>query len=369
MCDQKLCSAPNGKNRCVNLALQGKLHCSDHIKQALTLYNQYKSVCDELENYSIDKIFSPERKSILQKIQYLHKYYCLLMRVYNGRKKHKQTCFVPDLEDPGHEKQFEIIDETVFQIIDKLIQLYAQHLKAQEEKIPSDQKESKQIEDVIDTVKKYHKKRINDAKLTEGLLNKYIKENMKIKEDHSRLIDSCITLMRQLSGITEDDNTCYDYAKLFCFYHLLRSLAKMGYLTGEFKPQKCDCPKSCGKYAFYTVKIVCGCISHHDTIDEFFENMQDEYLKEFYQVMQSNTKKIENIAVDYMDLWEEYDYDIMNIDVSCMWDPAYNRLKLRTDDTLMQRGRRVQPMKANGNEKRRYRENKKPHQCPLTEGK
>lgn len=326
MCDQqKQCTAPVNGKRCPKLAIDGnKFHCVDHIEKGILLYNKYKQICNKVDEYDITKINN--FKTIPEKIKYLHRYYSLCISAYKGRMAHRDYAFIPDLRDYGHELQFEIILEKSSSVEAKLTDLYDEWMNSLVE-IPEVKQENSEMNIVMEKVKKFKKKRINDVKLTDNAINKYIRENKKITDEKYRLIDRCITLMRMFSPGEE-----LEYDRLFGFYHLIYKLYQIAYFTSDFKPQKCNC--HCKESMNYRVNINCVCKNNYDNMKDFLYECSSETLKSFHGAMDQNRKKIENISGDYNKLWKDYGISATRTPLSLVWNGSHNRLVLKTDESI-----------------------------------
>lgn len=317
MCD-KQCSAPLNGKRCPNLTVNPlTFHCKDHIEEGITLYNKYKTICDELDLYSVDRV--KFHKTIPEKIKYLHKYYCLCIRAYKGRRTHRDFAFVPELRHDGHETQFNIITQKITEVEDKLRELYDE---LQIEPVTLEKKDREPIQITMEKVKRFKKKRINDGKLTDTLLDKYIRENEKIKDNTLKVINRCIDLLTLFCPVISDH---FKYPQLFGIYHLLSKIDKMGYFSSEYKHDE---------YYFYTVNISCRCIANHTNMQDFLCTIPIDSLKVFYQTINQNVKKIKNVCVDYNNIWKQHGIEIMNMNLHMVWDPAFNRLCLKIDDQI-----------------------------------
>lgn len=323
MCDQKRCYAPiKGGKRCPNFTLSNKLHCEEHFPKGLQLYNSYKEVCNKTDLYSVNHISKYE--TLQQKIRYLHEFYCLLIRAYKGRLLHKNYGFVPELFDRGHDRQFEIIMETISVIEDNLSSLYEEFTRKPEvkEEIQIDVPE---VEMVIEKVRTFKRKRVDDSKVIESTLNKYIKENKKFKEEMDDIVSKCLNLLIKLC---KGDN----YSKLFGLYHLIGRLHDISYFVVEYKPVKCC--SECTDFMLYEAKITCSCISEHDNMKDFLNDIHIDSLKSFYDIMTNNKYPIRYICDDYNSLWKTYGEDVMDTNIKLMWNKTLGRLTLKREQDL-----------------------------------
>ena len=323
MCDSnKQCMAPNGSKRCENeITPNKKFHCLKHFPLAIELYNKYKQICNKVDTYSLDKTF----KTVPETIKYLSKYYTLCIEAYKGRMKHRDYAFVPELRDYGHEKQFQILMNKIDLIEDRLFELYDQWTSFQQEE-KEETEPPKEMSNMINKVNNFKKKRIDDSKATDIVIDKYIRENRKINDKKNKLIDRCINLLSSFCCDSE-------YIKSFGLYNLLGKLFRIGYFTPNYVHPKCDC-RSCNEYGYISLDIFCSCAENYENMKDFLCELLPVSLESFHRVMDQNRKKIKNICIDYNDIWNEIGEDIMNENIILIWDPAFNRLRIKTEDQI-----------------------------------
>lgn len=340
MCDQKRCSAPIKGKRCPNFTVDSnKFHCEDHITKALALNNRYQILSKKMENYSIEHI--SKYKTTKEKIRYLYEYYCLIISVYKYRMLHRDYAFIPTLFDPGHEKQYTILPEKTVQVENVLSQLYIQYIEEltvssiKEETTP---KEIEEVEIAMEKVRTFKKKRIDHYKLVENTLNKYIRENKKLKEDTDTIVNQCVDMLTKLAKLCKltEDNTCYH--KLFGLYHLIGRLHEMGYFVDNYTPSRC-CDK-CNDILLHELKITCDCVNEHDNIRDFLYDIHIDSLKSFHEILQHNKLSIKYICKDYNSLWNESSFTIedgfvfTDMKYTLIWSEELHRLTIKTQDQI-----------------------------------
>ena len=342
MCDQKRCSAPVKGKRCPNFTVdKNKFHCEDHLTKALLLNDRYQILSKKMENYSIEHI--SKYKTIKEKIRYLYEYYCLIISVYKYRMLHRNYSFIPTLFDPGHEKQYTILPEKTAQVENVLSELYTQYMKERSStnlqettlKDNSSHKEeidSKEIEIAMEKVKTFKRKRIDHSKLVENTLNKYIRENKKLKEDTDIIVEQCLSMLTKLAKISskcKDLDSDTTYPKLFGLYHLIGRLHEMGYFIENYTPLRCC--DVCNDILLHELKITCDCMHEHDNMKDFLYDIHIDSLKSFHEILQHNKLTIRYICQDYNTLWEE---DLLNAKLTLIWDQDVHRLTIKTQEEI-----------------------------------
>jgi hypothetical protein len=163
-----------------------------HNPKAKRLYKEYKKLCARAKCLDIEEI--KEIIGILDKIKFLNKYYCTHKAAYEARMEHRNSCIVPCCRDYGHDMQFILIKEKINICENQLIQLYTLLLEEKKEEITTsadikDIENKEEDTDIIEEIKTFRQKRVNDEKETNRVIGDYIKKNKVILKEKKEAID------------------------------------------------------------------------------------------------------------------------------------------------------------------------------------
>lgn len=193
------CSSLLGNSRCINFITENSLHCELHREKAKQLYLNYKIYSDLCENLKFDV---NNEKNLLD-------CYILLNKAYNSRMKHRKYHIVEEIRDKGHNYQLEKLINQINLCEKYLVDLanvnsssYSQDIKNIEYKKDIEDKKDKK-DFIIRIVNKKTKKRKIVSEDYEELLNNYIFENEKYREEKHKLITY---LFRNILSMFTDEN-------------------------------------------------------------------------------------------------------------------------------------------------------------------
>lgn len=332
MFNQKRCLAPVKGKQCEKFSLCNALHCSDHITKGQTLYNQYKEICNKIDVYPTE--IPSKYQTIPEKIRFYHEYYCLLIRAYKGRLAHRDYGFIPSCFDYGHEIQFTILLEKIAQTEDRLSDLSDLYEAFEEEMIQKEQKQieeepvpqTEDIEIVIEKVRVFKRKRVDDSKLVENVLKKYMRENLQLKIETDAIVDKCLKMLMQFAKGSSE------YFKLFGIFDLIGRLHGIGYFAVCFKPIKC-CDE-CDDFLFHEVKIADKSINERDNTKDFLSSLHIDSLKALCEIMERDRLLIKHVCGDYNLLWKSHATNLMDTKLTLIWNKTLGRLTLKIESDL-----------------------------------
>lgn len=248
MSEQKQCCAPlNNSKRCTkNIIDNSSIHCEDHYRKGIKLYKVYKILCNLSKILDVKKVDT--FTSTLDKIKYLNKCYNAYFKAYEGRMEHRIYGLVPECYNYGHDLQFEILMDNINYCESQLETLYKKYFKETsgilKDKINigeelTDSKESLEVQEVIEKVKDFKKKRANDKRKEDTAIKKYIKENKKIISKKLIIIDQVISKIKSLMIVNPE----YEYYQIISLYgaiiimvQVIESLFKNNKDTTLIKP-------------------------------------------------------------------------------------------------------------------------------------
>ncbi len=325
----KRCSAPSNGVQCVHPVMNvRKLHCKQHFPKAFSLYQQYKQICLKLDNYDIKKI---HLFSTHDKMTYLHEYYCLLIRAYKGREKHKTYAFVPTLFDKGHEEQFKILKRKIENVEKELANISQQITKQINTNSQNPINDFVKTDDntnnfeifIMKEVENFKKKRIADDKLLNMELKKYIQQNKNYEKKNNKNINYCLDSMVSLCK-------SQDYIKLAGLYCLVGTLYKINYFKPNFNPPQCDCGDTCDDFLAVRIKKSCSCSSCFSTMREFFSHKNENDIAILRQVLEKHRERIKHVCHSYNQLWKHYEYELFCNDTELffLWNENLQELYL-----------------------------------------
>lgn len=234
MSEQKQCCAPlsNGKRCPKDIIDDSSIHCEDHYPRGIRLYKTYKILSKFTKTINLTKVdtFS----ETLNKIKYLNECYLAYFKAYEGRMEHRLYGLVPECYDYGHNKQFKIIMDNINYCESELENLYEQYFKEKqplevlkdkdaaagkidiEEEVRSSDEYLK-IQEIIEKVNNFKKKRANDKREENIAIEHYIKENKKIINQKLVLVDEIITLLKSYMKINPE----YEYYQIISIYAMI----------------------------------------------------------------------------------------------------------------------------------------------------
>lgn len=308
MLNTKQCAAPIGNNlRCKNITADGvKIHCNHHHTNAVKLYKKYKKACEFANTFIIDDVHTIT--SDREKIIFLNKCYVACIDAYNKRMEHRNRYVVPDCRDWGHDQQFirlkqkadtcELLLETLYSEITLKHRERENVLVSEETEIKDDHV---QVEDTffMEEVKKFKKKRVDDEKETNRIIEAYIRENAKELRSKKKLIELCYS---KLSKYTTH-NAKYEYEHMMCIIMVLFDLERKIESRNKF-PFDCDYTK--------IATLVSAKINAHINIKELFSDQHMDFLIELNETFDYFDDKsiiIDSVLSHVRKIWEETDFE------------------------------------------------------------
>ncbi len=144
--------------------------------------------------------------TLTEKMAWLHKYYNILIKVYEARMKHRKYSLVPQCYDPGHNIQFELIKNKINECEHKLEELY--HLKLAPPKLVvvkveevtdelhEKEENTQNINNVMQQIRKFKQTRKKQELEDISALNAYIDENKRIQNNKVKLVEELIIILR-----------------------------------------------------------------------------------------------------------------------------------------------------------------------------
>lgn len=191
------CTAPldcsNRYIRCENICIGDSDHCIQHKDHSNSLYIKYKDYCEQVE--CIDIAILPNNIYILMRN------YALLEKAYDARLEHQKYAYVPELVDKGHLYQFHILKNKITLCEHKLYQIFNNKINNsiradyRLEKQQDTSNDTNNEENVINIIKVFKKKIINDDKEIDNILIRTINENNELYNNLTKL---CI---KHINGI------------------------------------------------------------------------------------------------------------------------------------------------------------------------
>ena len=180
------CSSLSGKARCINITTENSLHCELHREKAKKLYLKYKQCQDKCKDLDLS----------IKIEEHLLNCYILLNEAYNTRIKHRKYHIVEEIQDKGHNYQFEKLQEQIDLCEKHLFELNdnkGNKINEINEKL-KENKEEIIIRKI--TEKRQYRKVIKDD--YEELLSSYIEENNKYKEEKIKVLKLLIKSLLSL---------------------------------------------------------------------------------------------------------------------------------------------------------------------------
>lgn len=334
--NSKQCCAILNNNRCQNIVKNSSNHCEMHYGKAIKLYKKYKSICEVAYNLDLDKKIT----NLKENFKYLHKCYVWLNRAFNARLKHRRYAFVPECYDEGHNFQFKMLQEKIYQCEDKLYELYNNYEKVKEtdsiseKNLSSEEDKSsyESLEKLIDypqnipkSIKTLRRDRLDNEKELLKLINYYIEENKKIIETKNILVELIIKLLKSIAEQfikINDDNEFYIFSGS---YHLIYELWRNGYFEEDYEPEKCkEC--NCNSYSMFNITLSCGCSYSFNDATSYFNSFSQKSLKSFYEMTLRNINKIKPLLKDVSFYFKLYGHYSIFIDMGMTWNPNLKRL-------------------------------------------
>jgi hypothetical protein len=338
------CSSNLQNKRCTNKTLGNSLHCVLHHKKALSLYNKYKKLSEEVKKLDFNKVFDDMNNHIT----YLLSAYSLLNNTFDARMKHRTYAFAPECYDAGHDYQFIYLNKLINQCETILADCYNKLIvPAIEEKItkttkgPKVAKPTKVTKAVTETIKECRQKRQQKQDEWDDYLNQYIEENQIILKRKYTMINLIVTqitklynevYMERYEDINIGNNSIHDsydsiensvenstedieddlsiplFVQGMVLFQIVLELYHIDYFEKHYKPSQCAEP-SCKCYIPYTnIRLMnkndvgCGVLEH------YFNVVPEDVLKKFYEILLLQKNKITPLINDIYELYEKY-YD------------------------------------------------------------
>ena len=262
------CCAPISENkRCFRMVVANSDHCPVHRPNARKLYLRYKNICGKVDRFK----FSNKISTIL-------KYYVLLTKAYEARRKHRLIAYVPECYDYGHNKQFEIIMNKIQECEILLHNIYQSQSstkvldeveKIEEvEEVEEVEEQEEDLQYKTNKVKRFKNRRIKDKEEDNRLLDKYIEANREVYQTKWNMMNILDQLMTKLTKcFVNADDTELIIIKI-AIWNLLRELYRVGFFMDNFQIGKCNC---CSESAALNISsLQCGCMKRFIVIESPF---------------------------------------------------------------------------------------------------
>jgi hypothetical protein len=198
------CSSLLGISRCINFITENSLHCELHREKAKQLYLKYKKYSASCKNL---KFNVSDEKNLLD-------CYILLNKAYNSRMKHRKYHIIEEIRDKGHDYQLEklmnqinLCEKYLVDITNINYSLYTQNIEN------TKNKEDKEDDSIVSIVNIKTKKRKIVLEDYEELVNNYILENEKHKEEKHKLIS--YLFVNILSMFCDENDEVYIVHKIY----------------------------------------------------------------------------------------------------------------------------------------------------------
>lgn len=319
MCENQ-CSAYMGRKRCINTTMGNSNHCHLHRPKATKLYLKYKKLCDEVEKFEINKVYSNK-----DQVDYLMNYYCTLNNAYKARLKHRQYAFVPECYDEGHLHQLNKLNNLMKEcerMIENAIKDESEDSTNSED---TDHDENNEKEKISRKIFNYKQYRLQQEAETNQLIDKYIDENAILLKKRMKLISLITSYIDELFDLNGENNLDY-FVKQIITYNLVSSLYSADYFH-QFKPQQCD-DITCRCYVPYDARLGCACIFNNNSIQKYFNMLSEDTIKKYYEILLLNKDKIVPLLGDVIELYQEHDDRLMFLKVHLVWHHDLKRLVL-----------------------------------------
>jgi hypothetical protein len=321
------CFAPTSTGRCRNRCITNSKHCELHNPKATKLYIRYKNLSNQVKNLNINKKF----KDVDENIKYVVECYNLYNKTYDARLKHRKFAIAPNLYDEGHDYQFVSLTKKINECEEILNKLY----EKLESISSSDTSNSSRSEEENNAIVVYNKKKLtisekiklnrayrrNKQQEIDDYVEKYIEENKLIIERRLLLIYNlcnCISLLF-------DSKDTIEFPKIIASIHLAMKLNNIDYFTQSFVPKRCEHP-GCNCAVEYGLTLGAEHFQDPMCFCQYMELFSEDALKFIFNLFLFNKKKLLPFVSDINELYEEYESDIIFINVRLKW--KNNRLNL-----------------------------------------
>ncbi len=366
MCDtlcetRQCCALVDNHKRCPNpTQTPTQQHCKEHLGKAVSMYKHYKSVCDIA--YKMDVMKEAQIGDLDEKIKYLNLCYRWYKRAYEARLKHHTYAFTPDCQDAGHNLQFTIIQDKIDVCEDRLSEIYQNYAQLRLDAMEQQQTHGKykiyrkeissdsddfesttetnqcEIDTMIQRVKQFRAKRINDEILTNQMMAVYIDETQKADMSKFKLAHLLGNALRQMivcdDSMAEIDQFYIYYASILLIYKLNVVRYFSGYITEHCNSPTCNCNKILG----HSIKLACNCVYKYTAdvdsippIESYLKTIAYENITQIYTDMLKYMPKIKPLIADLILFYKIYGAPLMTMELEIIWDNDLNRLKL-TDE-------------------------------------
>lgn len=272
------CCAPRESVRCQASNIGKSDHCEEHAKLYQPLYLMYKKATNRA--YAFNPINATG--------QQLLKWYADLTNAYHLRREHLLSAYVPELHCVGHKQQFTILNT----MIEKCELLMAQKfnitdtLSDTSNDTSDDAEEDEEKEESVTSslaIKRFHRRRRNDRRYDEIILNAFIEANQELLIKRQVYIDSITDVLRKMISLSWKIEPT-DFHIMY-FLHVIRCCESTFFYGKNWKP---CIEKSCTKMHGVIVPSMCPCIRIATTIVYFTKKcsfyelkMLDAFIHEF----------------------------------------------------------------------------------------
>ena len=324
--------------RCPNEIMKG-YHCESHFAKANELYKKYKKTCNTAYKLHPEKINTNEVSSIQDSIQYLFKCHVWYVNAYKDRMEHRNYAFTPDTSNYGHNKQFEIIQNKLDICNDKLQELFIKSKDKPKKNSREKKKEIKEevkIEEIGENekikleIEEFKKKRIDDEKETQKMMELYIKENRKFLDKKYTVRDNCVKAMKKfMKLVTGTDKLHFHY--YVGLFRILMVLIPLDFFKPDFEPPRSKC--QCCRYLSIDDKLDCKCIQNYNNLNIYLNKhiKHDSYverLKEIINILTNNCKKLISIYEDFEKIYKYKGVQSLYIELSFKFNENRNNYEL-----------------------------------------
>lgn len=231
MSEERCCAPLSNGQRCPKDKIdKSSIHCEDHYPHGIRLYKLYKQLCKMSEQFDL----AHTEDTTLKQIKYLNQGYLINRRAYNGRMEHRIYGLVPKCHDYGHDVQFDMLLSNIDYCEAELSILYDRYfteklqfeiLKDKEAakgivNVEEEVKESGNdlhVQEVINTVKDFKQRRIQDQKDEDLILKQYIEENKVFINEKLVLVDRVISQFRSHMRIKRQ----YEFYQIISVYGMI----------------------------------------------------------------------------------------------------------------------------------------------------
>ena len=350
--NKKMCCAPvaNGE-RCTKQTVSTKVdHCSEHIEEAVYLYNLYKSICKIANSKNMDLIIKDPTKCLL----HLQQCHSALVDSYEARLKHHLFAYVPQCSDKGHMDQLQIIKDKIEICRQKITtQLtlikekphkkkglpfqdnYFSSIQDQEEIIIEDNTLQCVVQNISKEVAVFKKKQSEDDLAFDKILKDNIRKNKKIAKERRKAAALCANLISNEIGF-DVDNTFFNQIALI---NLIVETYNLGYYNEDYCPVKCIC----SAYEPFQTKNGCPCLlkKDRDAISYLYDcSITTPHLKLIYNIILGNLDKIRPMISEYMNCYKIHGIKLLNKIITFTWYDEKQRLILTVENGTFYRRKR-----------------------------